>query len=195
MGSRARYCLSIALLLPPVAEAHVAVQTYALLAGALHPWINQDSALLLAAVTLWIAQRARSSEISYWVANAVALSAGVGAGLAVGVAGPAWLSYAATVVVAVAVSARLLPPAVVWRALLALAALLAGYYAGVDAAAAVPSVAVFVLGVLAGGFVFPLSVAVLLANQQVRLVQVGTRVLGSWLAAIGLMLCALRLAG
>jgi hydrogenase/urease accessory protein HupE len=182
-------------LLPTIAQAHVGVQTVDLLAGALHPWINLDSALLLIGLSLWLVQPATSTDIKPFVINGLALAAGVASGLFLRIPAPLWLIYCVALAAGLCVSLHVKQRSLPWLIALGWAALLAGYYAGVDAAADVKTPLVFLLGSLAGGFVVPLSIAVILGERRSGAVQIGMRILGSWIAAISLMLLALRLRG
>ncbi len=188
-----------AALLPAAAQAHVGVQIVALIAGALHPWINLDSALLLTGLSLWLAQTATSTDNKYFVIVGLALTTGVAGGLFVQLAAPLWLIYGVALGAGLCVSfnfkPRPIPWPIPWLIALGAAALLAGYYAGADAAADVAAPTMFLLGVLASGLVVPLSIAVLLGERRSRIMQIGIRILGSWLSAISLMLLALRLHG
>jgi hydrogenase/urease accessory protein HupE len=74
-------------------------------------------------------------------------------------------------------------------------ALAAGYSAGVDAAADIRSPVFFVLGALVGSLVILLGFAALFVECDTPAVRVGLRILGSWIAAISLMLFALKLRG
>ncbi len=182
-------------MLPAVSQAHVSVQSVELLAGALHPWINPDSALVLVGLSLWLAQNAVATELRPFVVLAFALTAGVASGLRLDVFAPAWPVYLAALAVGLCVGLQWRPmPAFLLPGVGGLT-LVAGYYAGADATPDIKTPFAFLAGALAGGLVFPLTLMVLLPSRRPRVVQIGIRVLGSWLAAIGLMLFALRFRG
>jgi hydrogenase/urease accessory protein HupE len=179
-------------LLSPAAQAHVGVQTVELLAGALHPWINLESALALVALSLWLAQGTTSTDIKPFVTNGLCLAAGIAVGLFLRMPAPPWLIYCVALAAGVRVSLRVKPRPLPWLIAVGWTALLAGYYAGVDAAPDIKTPLVFLLGALAGSFVVPLSIAVVLGARRSRAVQTAIRILGSWIAAISLMMLALR---
>jgi hypothetical protein len=56
-----------------------------------------------------------------------------------------------------------------------------------------PSRLIYLVALVAGGLVIPLSFAALFAEHGSGPVRAGMRILGSWVAAIGLMLSALSL--
>ena len=182
-------------ILPTVAQAHVGVQAVELVAGALHPWINIESALVLAGLLLWLAQNATSTDNKPFVVHGLALAMGVAGGLFLRIPTPPWLIYSIALGSGLCVSCRLMPRPIPGLIAVGSAALLAGYYAGADAASDVKAPLVFLLGAMAGGFAIPLSIAVLLGERRSRTVQIGIRVLGSWLSAVSLMLFVLRLRG
>jgi hydrogenase/urease accessory protein HupE len=182
-------------LAPSAAEAHVGVQTVELLAGALHPWINLESGLTLCALTLWMTQDARSTDTGRFISNGLCVSAGVAIGWFLRIPAPAWLIYLVALGGGACVSLHFQPRRLPWLITLGSMALLAGYYAGVDAAPDIKIPLLFTAGALAGGLVIPLGVAALIAERRSHSLQIGMRILGSWIAAISLMLLALTLHG
>lgn len=182
-------------MLPAVSQAHVSVQSAELLAGALHPWITPDSALVLVGLALWLAQNSAATELSPFVALALGLAAGVASGLFLPFVAPAWLVFFLALAAGLCVGTEVRPVAAIMLPTVGGVALMAGHYAGADAAADIKYPLAFLAGALAGGLVFPLTLVVLLPGRRPRVVQIGIRVLGSWLAAIALMLLALRLRG
>jgi len=79
------------------------------------------------------------------------------------------------------------------RVAISAAALCAGFVAGADAAVDVRTPSNFVTGALAGGLVVPLTVASLLTGRATAAAHIGPRVVGSWIAAIGLVMRTLGL--
>jgi hydrogenase/urease accessory protein HupE len=177
----------------PAAEAHVGVQTVALLAGAMHPWINLDSGLTLCALTLWMTQGARLTDVEPFLVSGACLAAGVAVGSWLAIPSPTALPYLLALAAGGCVSLDLAPRPPLRFVAVGLFALLAGYFAGADAAADVTAPELFACGALAGGLVIPLGVAALLAGRPSRWLRVALRIVGSWIAAIGLMVLALRL--
>jgi hydrogenase/urease accessory protein HupE len=95
--------------------------------------------------------------------------------------------------IALAVCARRRPRDTPWLLILCAAVALAGYRAAADAAGTVANPPSFVGGVFAGGLVALLAVGVALGRQSSKIVAVGTRVIGSWVAALCAMMFALCL--
>jgi hydrogenase/urease accessory protein HupE len=185
----------MAAILPAAAQAHVAVETIELLAGALHPWINLDSALILVGLSLWLTQSATATEIRPFVVLGLALAAGVASGLVLRVNAPLWLISLMALAVGLCVGLQLKPILAIRTSSAGSLAAAAGYYAGIDAAPDVMSPLAFTAGALAGAFVLPLALMIVVGERRSRALQTGIRIIGSWLAAIGLMLFALRLQG
>lgn len=182
-------------LAPPVAEAHVAVQTLALLAGALHPWMNVESGLTLVGLTLWAVQGARRTELTPFVTFATCVAAGVALGLWINAPAPSLVAYLLALAAGLLTSLNWRVPPLIKLLMLGSMESLAGYLAGVDAAPDVLTPVYFAAGTFSGSLVVPLSVASLLAGRDWALVGIGLRVLGSWIGAISLMLLAPKLRG
>jgi urease accessory protein len=195
MYHRKSWLVWIAAAMPAIAQAHVSVQTVELLAGTLHPWINPDSALVLVGLSLWLAQNAHASEIRPFVVLGFALTMGVASGLFLHVGASPWFVSVIALAMGLCVGLQWKPPPGVLLPGVACMAMAAGYYAGADAAPDIQSPTAFLAGALAGGLIFPLTLSALLPERRPRILQIGIRILGSWLAAIGLMLFALRLRG
>jgi hypothetical protein len=188
--------LSIFLALAPfVSSAHVAVQTVELLAGALHPWINLESGLVLCALTLWMMQCARSTDIAPFVVTSGCVAGGVAIGWWLRVQEPSWLIYLVAFAAGGFVSCNLMLSPLARLATVGSMALLASYSAGVDAASDIKNPAFFIAGALVGSLVTFLSFAALFVEHDSRAVRVGIRILGSWVAAVSLMLFALKVRG
>ena len=182
-------------LAPAVAEAHVAVQTLELFAGALHPWMNLESGLTLSGLTLWLAQAARPTDLVPFVASGGCVLAGVALGLWMDVPGPPPFAYGIALVAGSLPCLNLKIPRRAGLLALGSMASIAGYLAGVDAASDAQTPLYFLAGAFSGALVLPLSVAALVANCDWSPVRIGVRVLGSWISAISLMLLALTLRG
>ena len=179
--------------LPSLAGAHVSVQTTELIAGGLHPWINLDSALVLVGLTLWLAQSATSTELRPSLVMGLAVAAGMAGGLFSNAMPPPALISGIALLVGLGVALRLQPALFARAFTTGCLAAVAGYYAGIDAAPDVQSPLAFTAGALGGALVVPLAAGILLGERDSRVIRTGIRVIGSWLAAVGLMLCALRL--
>ena len=182
-------------MLPAVAQAHVGVETAELLAGGIHPWINPDSALVLAGCRCGWRRIPTATEIRPFIVLGFALAAGVASWTGFHPGSPMWLPWILTLSVGLCLGAQWQPGLPTLLLSVGCAALAAGYYAGADAAADIKSPLAFVAGSLAGALVFPLAITMLLGERRSRVLHIGIRVVGSWLAAIGLMLLALRLRG
>jgi hydrogenase/urease accessory protein HupE len=182
----------LAALAPSAALAHVGVQTTDLVAGAIRPWINLESGLTLGGVTLWMTQDAPARDIEPFIGSGVCLSAGVLAGCWLKHPAPPWLIYLPALTVGSCVSLNVAPVNLVRLAGVGVVALLAGYVAGVDTAQDVKAPLFFAAGGLAGGLIIPLGFAALFADRGFRSLRIGMRILGSWIAAVSLMLLALR---
>jgi hydrogenase/urease accessory protein HupE len=182
-------------LAPSVSTAHVGVQTVELLAGALHPWINLESGLVLCALTLWMTQCARSTDIAPFVVTSACVAAGVAIGWWLRVPEPSWLIYLVAFVAGGCVSCHFVLSPFGRLAIVGSMALLASYSAGVDAASDIKNPVFFIVGALVGSLVIFLSFAALIVEHDSRAVRVGFRILGSWVAAVSLMLFALKFRG
>jgi hydrogenase/urease accessory protein HupE len=198
MRSPAPSATALAILLalaPSVSAAHVGVQTVELLAGALHPWINLESGLVLCALTLWLTQCARSTDVAPFVVTSACVAAGVAIGWWLRVQDPSWLIYLVAFVAGGCVTCNFVLSPLARLAIVGSMALLASYSAGVDAASDIKNPVFFIMGALVGSLVIFLSFAALFVERDSRAVRIGFRILGSWIAAISLMLFALKLRG
>lgn len=175
--------------------AHVGVASVELWSGAVHPWLNLESGLVLAAGTIWVTQRARASDVQPYVTSAVALAVGVGVGCAWRAPLPTMVGLGLAVAIGVAV---LLDVALVLRGravLTGLCALYAGALAGADAAPDVRTPWLFGAGAFAGGLVFPLVAAALLTGRTAKGVALGLRWAGGAIAVASLLVWARGLRG
>lgn len=186
---------ALVVLVPSAAVAHVGVQTIELLAGALHPWMNLESGLTLAALALWMAQGARSTDVAPFLGIALCVAAGVAIGDSLASPAPPWLIHLVALAAGSCVSLGFAPRSRFKVVACGAMALAAGYVAGVDAAADVRSPWFFAAGVFAGGLVVPLAVAALIVEREAGWIRIAVRILGSWIAAVSLMLLALKLRG
>jgi hydrogenase/urease accessory protein HupE len=180
-------------LLPAIAQAHVDAKSFQLVAGVVHPWANLDSGFTLAALVLWLCQAVKATDLLPFILIAAGLVIGNGAGIFLARSTEPLPIELVTLALALSVTFRYLPARRVWIAGLTFAAFLSGWYAGCDAARDITSPTLFLIGVLSGGLIIPLSTAALMAERGSALLRVSARVLGSWIAAIDLMLLALRL--
>ena len=191
-----RYTLILSLsgvLLPGIAQAHVDAKSFQLIAGIVHPWINLDSGFSLAALVLWLCQAVKATDLVPFIMIAAGLVIGDAAGIFHGSSTEPLPIEIVTLVLALSVTLHYLPARRVWIAALTFAACLSGWYAGCDAARDITSPTLFLIGVLSGGLIIPLSAGALMAERTSAMLRVSMRVLGSWIAAIDLMLLALRL--
>lgn len=172
--------------------AHVSVASVELWSGAVHPWLNLESGLALAAGTLWLTQRARASDVQPFVVSAVALALGVAWGCGGVAALPPAMGLLFALAAGAAVMLDALPSLPVRGVVAGLGALAAGAIAGADAAVDLLTPVLFVAGALSGGLVFPLFVAVLLAERRARAVEWALRFAGAGLAAAAATLFFLK---
>ena len=140
-------------------------------------------------------QGARSTDVAPFISNGVCVSAGVAVGCWLRIPAPPWLIYLAALVAGGCVGLHFVPRPLPRLTALGSMAFLAGYFAGVDAAPDIKTPLFFTAGALAGGLVVPLGFGALVAGRNSRPLQIGLRILGSWIAAISLMLLALKLHG
>lgn len=153
-NSRAMSALVSLALLPVTAQAHVAVPTIALMAGAVHPWVNPDSALVLFGISLWLTQNAGGADSLPYAVNGLALAAGVASGVGAGYflhgTAPLWIVSSVSFAVGLCIACRLgpgplplklsckLPWALAWQQpwlfAMGCVALAGGFYAGLDSA-------------------------------------------------------------
>jgi hydrogenase/urease accessory protein HupE len=182
-----------AAMLPNIAQAHVDAKSFQLIAGVVHPWINLDSGFTLAALVLWLCQAVKATDLLPFILIAAGLVCGDGAGIFLAGSTEPLPIEIVTLALALSVTFRYLPARPVWIMGLTFAAFLSGWYAGCDAARDITSPTLFLIGVLSGGLIIPLSTAMLMAERRSAMLHVGARVLGSWIATIDLMLLALRL--
>jgi hydrogenase/urease accessory protein HupE len=191
-----RYALILSLsgvLLPAIAQAHVDAKSFQLIAGIVHPWINLDSGFTLVALVLWLCQAVKATDLIPFILIAAGLVTGDGVGIFLGTSTEPLPIEIVTLALALCVTLSYLPTRRVWIAVLTFAAFLSGCYAGCDAARDITSPTLFLVGVLSGGLIFPLSAGVLMAERTSVMLRVSVRILGSWIVAIDLMLLALRL--
>jgi urease accessory protein len=184
--------LLLGLAWPAPAAAHLGTDLGEFYAGLIHPFLHFDSALPLLAAALWIGQLAASSAWKGLVALAGGLCAGVVAGL-LGLGGGAWSIALRLGALGLggAVAARLRPPEPWVLAVLGAVGALLGGFAGFEVRADVTRPLLFGAGLLAGAGAGCVYVGGLLARFERFWVQVGVRVLGSWIAAVGLLVSAL----
>ncbi|RMF14712.1 MAG: hypothetical protein D6761_08980 [Candidatus Dadabacteria bacterium] len=178
----------LACLIPASADAHMALQSGPFYAAVVHPWINVSSALLLVAVCLWQAQSVHRGDVLAVLAISVPLVVGALLGVRWGGFAPEAVSYGLTIVTGAVVAARLQPRAPIRLVVVALMALYGGVVAGSDAAADVGRFLPFATGTLVGALVVPAVIIGMLMERPQQVVQVGIRVVGSWICAAGIML-------
>jgi hydrogenase/urease accessory protein HupE len=191
-----RYALILSLsavLLPAIAQAHVDAKSFQLIAGIVHPWINLDSGFTLVALVLWLCQAVKATDLIPFILIAAGLVTGDGVGILLGTSTEPLPIQIVTLALALCVTLSYLPTRRTWIAVLTFAAFLSGCYAGCDAARDITSPTLFLVGVLSGGLIFPLSAGVLMAERTSVMLRVSVRILGSWIVAIDLMVLALRL--
>ena len=161
--------------------------------GMIHPWINLESALILFALSLWVAQWLEQGDLLPLGILAGGVSVGAGLGICLQLPPLPWVAFLLAMTCGLSVAANLSFHRTLAVAALMVVTLYAGYVAGVDAAPDVNKPLLFLGGVLVGGFVIPLFVVGGLANRKEKWIQIGIRIVGSWIAAVGLMLLALSM--
>ena len=163
--------------------------------GLSQPLYHPESLLLLLALGLWVGQRAERPQLAGLVAFVLATLAGAAAGL-MGVSAPAalWSVRLGTIALGLLTAARWFPP--LWLAV-AIGALLGAAQGNFGAAGDPAEIArpvVFSLGL----GVAPLLVTswfVALADRfRTRWMEIGFRVVGSWLATIAMLVASLAAA-
>jgi hydrogenase/urease accessory protein HupE len=193
IAATARAAALAAAIVPAVATAHLQFGAAEFYGAVVHPWINLESGLILFALCLWVAQWLSEESFLPFGAIVVPLAAAALVGVVLRPRLPPPAAYACMIGVGALVAVRFRPPLMAGITLAACASAYAGLVAGTDAAPDVAAPLTFAGGVALGAFVFPLLVIGLLLPSRNRIVDVGTRILGSWIAAIGLMLFALAL--
>ena len=189
-ASPALWCITLCA--PSLSQAHVDIKTIQLLAGTIHPWINANSALALLVVVLWLCQHVQSTDLTPFILISGGLTVGDAVGILVAASTDPLPIEILTLALALAVATAYLPARRLWLMVMTYTAVLGGWYAGCDAARDVTAPTLFLVGVLTGGFAIPLAAGVVLVDRRSTLLRTSLRVLGSWIAAINLILVALR---
>jgi urease accessory protein len=174
--------------------AHGSMAMGELYAGLLQPVLHFESLLPILALALWAAQQGVPLLWQLPVAFAAAALAASGAALlGLAVPGAAHVQSAAMLGFGALVAARLRLPAALALALATLAGLAQGSAGtfGEPAAAARPGL--YVLGFALGLGLLLFHVENLAVRARAFWMQVGIRVVGSWIAAVGVLISVLAL--
>ena len=190
--ARAAIVAAAVVLASSPAHAHMNANIGDFYQGLFQPFLHAEFLLSALAVALWSTQLA--DRDGYVACGLFALGVGIGSAVALwGVDGTAslWGPRLCMLVIGPLVAARVRPPLVVVGSLVALAGLAQGHAATASDSEAVARPVLWMLGLaLSAGL---LGAYANLATERFRAfwVQVGVRVAGSWIAAIGLMVSAL----
>lgn len=180
---------------PACSFAHGMVALGDFYGGLLHPFVHLETALPLMAVALWAAQQ--GAPACWWLVGAlmVATGAGATAGLWAGTISPDLpLSTGLMLLSGLAVATAYRTRPAIAAMLVAAAGLMAGWVATGGAGEDVRRPVLWVLGAAAGAGLLAFHVADQLDRWRAFWLDVAVRVLGSWIAAVGLLVGALRLA-
>ena len=184
--------IAAALLLPALAAAHAMPGVGDFYSGMLHPLLTLDQIVPLAALSLLAGQQRRASAIAALVTFPVVLAAAACAGLTV--TPPLFLPVAnagAMTILGILIAvSRPLPP----FALAALAAVL-GVAQGLAVSAEIePGVEAwrFIVGAGLIGLVIVVYGIGLVRRLHAKWMHIAVRAAGSWVAAIGVMVLALK---
>lgn len=184
----------LAAVVPASASAHMLWNTHAFYGAAADPWVFLESSLLLVAVCLWLAQWIPLGEIKPFITFSAALIVGSGTGallhLHLPLAAP---GYGLAVLAGLLVAGNVKIGRKASLASVLIFCFYAGLNAGSDAAVDVRDPFIFLCGVTLSATVIPVIITGLLVDRKSPLVNVGIRIVGSWVAAIGLMLLAFSL--
>lgn len=181
----------IAAVMPCAASAHMLWNTHEFYGAAADPWVFLESSLLLIAVCLWLVQWIPLGEIKPFIAFSAALIVGSGAGALLHLHLPLTApGYAMAMLAGLLVAGNVKIGRRASLASVLIFCFYAGLNAGSDAAVDVRDPFIFISGVTLSATVIPILITGLLVDRKSPLVNVGIRIVGSWVAAIGLMLVA-----
>ena len=179
---------------PTAVSAHMMFNSDEFYGGAAHPWINLESSLLLITACLWLVQWNRLGDPRPLIAFSTALISGTAVGALLHLPlPPPVLGYSLVMLAGLLVAGKLKIRRNASVSIVFVLCFYAGMTAGADAAVDVKSPLLFLSGVSIGAVLVPLIIAGMLVDRKSSLVIVGIRIVGSWVAAIGLMLLAFSL--
>lgn len=186
-----RTLLSGLLLFNPAALAHGNMNAGAFYQGMATAFLHWDLLLFFIVAALYVAQQ--RLPLRPWLGAVLVLGVGGGFLLTLGgleIMRPAVVSAAALVLVGLLVAARLTRPAALCLVLAAAAALCIGLALGTMELASIRRPFLFIAGLMvaAGMAVFYIVAAV--GRLPAGWPWIGVRVFGSWLAAVGMIVCA-----
>lgn len=177
------------------ASAHSSASMGDFYAGLLQPVFHLDSLMLLLTVGLWAGQMhtaARRLTGPPFFAAATVLG-GIATLLGVHLAQPVWIERAGALVLGILVAARLTPPRPVVAALSIVFGLGHGLYGTFGEVNAFGRPSLYLLGLGLGPFLVTGWLVALADKVRAFWMQVGFRVIGSWIATIALLVSALGL--
>jgi len=184
------------LLVAEPAHAHMDADVGDFYQGVFQPFLHPEFLCSALAIALWATQQ--EERDAYVTCGAFGLGVGLGATAAfLGEGGTAslWGPRLTMLVIGPLVAARIRPPVAVLAGLVTLAGLAQGHAATASDRDVVARPVLWTLGLAIGAGL--LGAYATMATQRFRAfwVQVGVRVAGSWIAAIGLMVSALAARG
>lgn len=175
----------------PAALAHGNMNAGAFYQGMATVFMHWDLLSFFVAAALYTAQQ--SLRLRPWIGAVLVL--GIGAGFLISLGGieiarPAVVSAAAFVLVGLLVAARLTRPASLCVVLAAGAALGGGLALGTLELASVQRPILFIAGLMLAAGMTAFYIVAAVVRLPVGWPWIGVRVLGSWIAAIGMIVCA-----
>lgn len=184
--------MAAVLLIAAPARAHMNADVGDFYQGLLQPFLHLEFLGSALAIALWSTQQAERAALS--ICAGFGLCVGIGSAAAwLGAEGTAtvWAPRLCMLVVGVLVAARARPPAVAGAALAGLIGLAQGHAATASDREVIARPVLWTVGLAVGAGL--LGAYANAATQRFRAfwVQVGVRVLGSWIAAVGLMVSVL----
>jgi hydrogenase/urease accessory protein HupE len=182
-------------LAPGPARAHGATDVGDFYAGLAQPLYHLESLLLLLALGLFAGQAPPERRYAAPLAFAAATLVGAAAALlGLELPGAVWAVRAGSLVCGLAVAARLAPGLGVFAAAGLVFGLGQGHYAALGDRAELARPALYALGLALGPLVTSGWLILVAERARAFWMQVGLRVVGSWIATIALLVCALALA-
>lgn len=179
-----------------VADAHMmSEQVGDFYAGMLHPLTALEHVLPIVALSLWAGQRGPGHARGVLLVFPVALA--IGAGLALRVAEPSWLTLVnvgSAVVLGLLVAASWRLPAPIFYGLAALFGLSHGLANGA-AMTAKTAAYLFIPGLFLATLIVMFYAIEVVLRLKPYWTQIAVRVAGSWIAAIGILVLSLGLRG
>ncbi len=185
--------VTVALLVPSPALAHGNLAAGDFYTGLLQPVFHFDSLLAIIAVALWATQL---GVPDVWrlplVFMGAAFAGSVAAALGLKLDGTAWTAHVAMFVLGLLVAARFKLPAAGALALGAAAGLVHGYLALSNERETIERPVLYLFGVCSGVGLICYHLESLVLHFPAFWVRIAVRVVGSWIAAIGLLVAVLE---